>query len=118
MLSESLRGVVAQALMPRADGEGRVAVVEILVNTSAVANLIREGKTFQIHSSMQTGHVHGMTTFETSVNNLIREGVVSREDGNNFLGRRHAGKSQSGYANAAPLPPPERKRNAKPQPVN
>jgi twitching motility protein PilT len=101
MLSESLRGVVAQALLPRADGEGRVPVLEILVSTPAVANLIREGKTFQIHSSMQTGHVHGMMTFETSVHGLIQEGVVSREEGMEFLGRRHAGRAASGYSGTA-----------------
>jgi twitching motility protein PilT len=96
MLSESLRGVVAQALLPRADRAGRVPVVELLVNVPAVANLIREGKTFQIPSVMQTGRSQGMLTFEASVNDLIRKGLVSKEDGQSFLGRRHAGTS-SGY---------------------
>jgi twitching motility protein PilT len=95
MLSESLRGVVAQSLVPRADGNGRVAVVEVLVNIPAVANLIREGKTFQIHSSMQTGQVHGMITFESAMNDLVRRGIVSREDGHSFLTRRSAGKSSN-----------------------
>jgi twitching motility protein PilT len=95
MLSESLRGVVAQSLTKRADGNGRVAVVEVLVNIPAVANLIREGKTFQIHSSMQTGQVHGMITFEAAMNDLVRRGVVSREDGQSFLTRRSAGKSSN-----------------------
>src|SRR5215210_1988226 len=72
MLSESLRGVVAQALLPAADGEGRVPVVEILVNVPAIANLIREGKTFQIASAMQTKRSQGMVTFEHSVNDLVR----------------------------------------------
>jgi len=92
MLSESLRGVVAQSLVPRKDGKGRAAVVEILVNVPAVANLIREGKTFQIHSSMQTGQAHGMITFDTAINDLIRKGIVSREEGNSFLSRRSVGK--------------------------
>lgn len=95
MLSESLRGVVAQSLVPRADGNGRVAVVEVLVNIPAVANLIREGKTFQIHSSMQTGQVHGMITFEAAINDLVRKGIVSRDDGHSFLTRRTAGKSSN-----------------------
>jgi twitching motility protein PilT len=95
MLSESLRGVVAQSLVPRADGNGRVAVVEVLVNIPAVANLIREGKTFQIHSSMQTGQVHGMITFEAAINDLVRRGIVSRDDGHSFLARRSAGKSSN-----------------------
>jgi twitching motility protein PilT len=91
MLSESLRGVVAQALLPRADGEGRVPVVEVLVNVPAVANLIREGKTFQIASAMQTKRSQGMVTFDSSINDLIRRGMISRQDGMNFLGRRNAG---------------------------
>jgi len=60
MLSESLRGVVAQTLVPRADREGRVPVVEILVNMPSVANLIREGKSHQIANVMQAGRQHGM----------------------------------------------------------
>jgi len=95
MLSESLRGVVAQSLIPRADGNGRVAVVEVLVNIPAVANLIREGKTFQIQSSMQTGQVHGMITFESAINDLVRKGIVSREDGYSFLARRGAGRTSN-----------------------
>jgi twitching motility protein PilT len=100
MLSESLRGIVAQSLVPRADGNGRVAVVEVLVNLPAVANLIREGKTFQIHSSMQTGQVHGMITFESAINDLVRKGIVSREDGHSFLSRRSAGKSSNNLQRA------------------
>jgi twitching motility protein PilT len=97
MLSESLRGIVAQALLPTADGEGRVAVAEILVNVPAVANLIREGKTYQINSVMQTGRSHGMVTFEVAVNELVRTGVINRDVGNNFLARRSAGNGASKY---------------------
>src|SRR4029078_1402665 len=61
MLSESLKGVVAQTLL-RKKGGGRVAALEILVVTPAVANLIREGKTFQVPSLMQTGRGLGMVT--------------------------------------------------------
>ena len=93
MLSESLRGIIAQSLVRRADGEGRVPVVEVLVNVPAVANLIREGKTFQIHSSMQTGQVHGMTTFDNAIYEMIRKGVVSRQEGQDFLARRSVGKT-------------------------
>jgi twitching motility protein PilT len=95
MLSESLKGVVAQSLVSRGDGQGRVAVVEVLVNTPAVANLIREGKTFQISSSMQTGQAHGMVTFEAAMNDLVRKGIVSRQDGQSFLERRGVGKSKT-----------------------
>jgi len=96
MLSESLRGVVAQSLLPRADRVGRVPVVEILMNVAAVANLIREGKSHQIATVMQTGRAHGMVTFEAAIYDLIQQGLVSREDGHNFLRRRSAGKKYSG----------------------
>src|SRR5216684_7993905 len=92
MFSESLRGVVAQALLPRADHQGRIAVVEVLVNVPAVANLIREGKTHQIASVMQTGRAHGMVTFEGAVHDLIQRNLISQEDGASFLRRRVAGR--------------------------
>ena len=92
MLSESLRGVVAQSLLPRPDHQGRVPVVEILVNLPSVANLIREGKTHQITSAMQTGRAHGMLTFEMATQELVQKGLVSKEDGANFIRRRSAGK--------------------------
>lgn len=95
MLSESLRGVIAQSLLPRADGGGRVAAIEIMVNTKAVANLIREGKTFQIPSAMQTGKNQGMIPFETAIDNLVARGLLNKQVGNDFLGRSDA-------------PPPER----------
>jgi twitching motility protein PilT len=91
MLSESLRGIVAQALLPTADGEGRVPITEVLVNVPAVANLIREGKTHQINSVMQTGRSYGMVTFEGAVNELMRKGIVAKDVGNNFLSRRSIG---------------------------
>jgi twitching motility protein PilT len=96
MLSESLRGVVAQALLPRPDRQGRVPVVEIMINVPAIANLIREGKTHQINTVMQTGRAHGMMTFEAATHELISQGLVSREDGMSFLRRRTAGKQASG----------------------
>lgn len=96
MLSESLRGVVAQALLPRPDHQGRVPVVEILVNVPAVANLIREGKTHQIASVMQTGRAHGMMTFDGAVHDLIQKNLISKEDGLSFLRRRSAGKQLTG----------------------
>jgi twitching motility protein PilT len=100
MLSESLRGVVAQSLLPRPDHQGRVPVVEILVNVPAVANLIREGKTHQIASAMQTGRAHGMVTFEGAVHDLIQKNLISREDGLSFLRRRSAGKPLAGSSSS------------------
>ena len=101
MLSESLRGVVAQALLPRPDHQGRVPVVEILINVPAVANLIREGKTHQIASAMQTGRAHGMMTFEAAVQDLILKGLISKEDGASFLRRRSAGKQLTGTGSSS-----------------
>jgi len=93
MLSESLRGVIAQALLPRADQKGRVPVVEILVNIPAVGNLIREGKSHQIATMMQTGRAYGMITFEAAIQELAQKGLISNEEGASFLRRRAAGKS-------------------------
>jgi twitching motility protein PilT len=79
MLSVALQGVVAQQLLPTADGSGRVAAVEILVPTPAVRNLIREGKTHQIYSAIQTGGEHGMQTMDAALADLVRAGRISRD---------------------------------------
>lgn len=100
MLSESLRGVIAQSLLPRADGAGRVAAIEVMFNTKAVANLIREGKTFQIPSAMQTGRNQGMITFESCVESLISRGLVSRQTGLEFLGRGSEARQEHAAPNA------------------
>jgi twitching motility protein PilT len=75
MLAESLRGVVSQTLVRKKEG-GRVAAMEVLVVNSAVANMIREGKTFQIASAMQTGRTHGMQTINDALLDLVRAGIV------------------------------------------
>ena len=75
MLSESLRGVIAQTLCKKIGG-GRVAAYEILLGNSAVSNLIRERKTFQLFSLMQTGRAQGMVTLNDSLMDLIRRKVV------------------------------------------
>lgn len=86
MLAESLRGVVAQWLFSRADGQGRVAAFEILRNTKAISNLIREGKIHQIPSAMQTGSSQGMILFEKYIDDLVKKGKVSAQDAKTFLG--------------------------------
>jgi twitching motility protein PilT len=86
MLAESLRGVIAQTLLPRADNNGRVAVLEVLFNTKSIANLIREGKTFQIPSAMQTGKRDGMITYEGYVESLVVRGLVRKETAQEFSG--------------------------------
>ena len=103
MLSESLRGVVAQTLFSRADGQGRVAAYEILRNTKAVANLIRENKIHQIASTMQTGTSQGMIMFEKYIDDLVKMGKVSANDARSFLGKdtevtlaQNAGKTKAG----------------------
>lgn len=87
MLAESLRGVVAQTLFKRIDKPGRVAAYEVLKNTKAISNLIREGKMHQIYSSMQTGMNQGMITFDKYIEALVTKGLVSKADANTFLGK-------------------------------
>jgi twitching motility protein PilT len=77
MLSTSLRGVVSQQLLQKADQSGRVAALEILVNTSAVANLIRQGKLDQLENTMQSGAQFGMRTMDSSIQALFDQKLVS-----------------------------------------
>ena len=77
MLSTSLRGVISQQLLQRADGQGRVAALEILINTPASANLIRQGKLDQIETVMQSGGALGMRTMDMAIQQLFDQGLVS-----------------------------------------
>jgi len=79
MLSESLKGVIAQTLLPKKGG-GRVAALEVLIVTPAISNLIREGKTFQIPSAMQTGKNHGMVMLNDSLMEHVAAGRVEPID--------------------------------------
>ena len=79
-LSMVLAGVVTQELVPRIDGNGRVAATEIMVNTKAVGNLIKESKINQITAVLQAGKQHGMCTMNESLRTLYRRGIISRED--------------------------------------
>ena len=85
MLSESLRAVVSQRLVVRKDGAGRVPALEVLIVNKAVSNLMRENKTFQIRSILQTGAAQGMCLLDASLENLVKQGVITREEA-----RRHA----------------------------
>ena len=80
MVSESLRAVVSQRLVPRADGKGRTLALEVLVVNKAVGNLIREDKTFQIRSAMQTGVSQGMVLLDDALRDLVKKGVVTLEE--------------------------------------
>jgi twitching motility protein PilT len=79
LLADSLAGVVAQQLVPKADGAGRVAAHEILLGSGALASLIREGKTQQIGGYIQTGLADGMQPMDLSLEKLVRAGTVKPE---------------------------------------
>jgi twitching motility protein PilT len=77
MLSTSLRGVISQQLIQRADKRGRVAALEILINIPAVSNMIRQGKLDQLENAMQSGGAHGMRTMDSAVQELLDKGVIT-----------------------------------------
>ncbi len=79
-LSMVLLAILSQRLLPRADGEGRVLALEILKNNTAIANLIREGKTHQVYSAMETAQKDGMVTMDKAIKNLYLEGIISYEE--------------------------------------
>ena len=80
MVSESMRGIISQQLVPRADGAGRALAVEILMNTPAVANVIRESKTFMLPGIIQTGKKLGMKLMDDSLAELYRAGLISADE--------------------------------------
>lgn len=79
-LSATLKGVISQQLVPRADGRGRVAAREVMIVTPAISNLIREGKTHQIYGSIETGLKFGMHTLETSLAELVKDKLITLEN--------------------------------------
>jgi twitching motility protein PilT len=78
-LSVALQGIVTQQLLPTADGAGRVAACEVLLATPAIRNLIREGKTHQIYSSLQTGGSLGMQTMDAALATLVRSNKITQQ---------------------------------------
>ncbi len=78
-LAVALQGVVTQQLLPTADGAGRVVASEVMIPTPAVRNLIREGKTHQLYSVLQTGGSVGMQTMDASLAQLVRSGKITRQ---------------------------------------
>ncbi|HCW93364.1 MAG TPA: type IV pili twitching motility protein PilT, partial [Flexistipes sinusarabici] len=80
MLSESLKGVIAQQLLKKADGKGRVAALELLIVNSAIANLIREGKTFQIPSMIQTGKGDGMQLMDQAIMEFLMNKTITPQE--------------------------------------
>ncbi len=79
-LSTTLKGVVCQALLPRADGKGRVAVREVMVCNHAIGNLIREGKTHQLYTAIETGGKYGMISFDRHLTQMVAAGEIKLED--------------------------------------
>jgi twitching motility protein PilT len=80
MLSTSLRGVVSQQLIPKADKKGRVAALEILINTPAISNLIRQGKMDQLENGMQTGTASGMRLMDAAIQSLLDQRVITGKE--------------------------------------
>ena len=79
-LSTTLEGVIYQTLIPKRDGSGRVAAVEVMLATPAIRNLIREGKTYQMPNIIQTGGQHGMQTLDQALLELYRGQLISAEE--------------------------------------
>ena len=113
-LSIALQGVVTQQLIPTADGRSRVCACEVMVPTPAVRNLIREGKTHQLYSALQTGGQYGMQTMDAALADLVRAGALTArqaearsstpEELRRLLG---AGPSGDGLGAATPATPPK-----------
>ena len=80
MLAETLKGVVSQQLLVQADDQGRVAAAEVLIGTTALSNLIREGKTYQISSIIQTGRREGMQTMDQAILELLRAKRITPQE--------------------------------------
>jgi twitching motility protein PilT len=79
-LSTTLQGVLYQSLVPRSDGSGRIAAVEVMLSTAAIRNLIREGKTYQLLNIIQTGAQFGMQTLDQALLALCRNGIISKQE--------------------------------------
>jgi len=80
MLSESLRAIISQKLVVRADGSGMALAYELLMINVAAANLIRENRAYQLNSVMQTGRSKGMRSMDESLLDLVKRGVINRHD--------------------------------------
>jgi len=79
-LADALQGIIAQQLIPTIDGMSREVALEILINTPAVANLIRDNKTFQLPSIMQTSKQAGMQTMDQSLMDLVKQRKISPQE--------------------------------------
>jgi len=93
MLSESLRAVISQALLKKKGG-GRMAVHEIMVGVPAIRNLIREDKVAQMYSSIQTGATFGMQTLDQALLEVVKKGMVTREEAVTYAQNKASFKQQ------------------------
>jgi twitching motility protein PilT len=89
MVAESLRGVISHQLIPSADGSGRVLALEILTNTPAVANVIRENKTYMLPGIIQTGKKQGMRLMDDALIDLYQRGLISGEEAYERAEQKH-----------------------------
>src|SRR5436305_1843909 len=94
MVSESLRGIISQQLVPRADGQGRVLALETLTNTAAVANVIREAKTFMLPGIIQTGKKQGMQLMDDALVDLYNRRFIRAEEAITRADQRSEMKAQ------------------------
>src|SRR5690606_6761793 len=89
MLSESLRAVISQTLLKKIGG-GRVAAHEIMIGTPAIRNLIRENKIAQMYSAIQTGQQYGMQTLDQNLQDLLKKGLITKEDARSKAANKEA----------------------------
>ncbi|HEX9281340.1 MAG TPA: PilT/PilU family type 4a pilus ATPase [Candidatus Udaeobacter sp.] len=94
MVAESLRGVISHQLIPRQDGTGRVLALEILTNTPAVANVIREAKTYMLPGIIQTGKKQGMRLMDDALIDLYDRGLISAEEAHERAEQKHIVRQQ------------------------
>jgi twitching motility protein PilT len=80
MVSESLRGIISQQLIPKMDGSGMVAAYEVLIVNSAVANMIRKDEAHQLGTAMITGKANGMQVLDDSLRALAMQGIISQDE--------------------------------------
>jgi twitching motility protein PilT len=98
MVSESLRGIISQQLVPRADGKGRALAIEVLMNNPAVGNCIREAKTFMLPGIIQTGRKQGMKLMDESLRVLCATGVISSDEAVSRAEQKQEMKTMLGLA--------------------
>ncbi len=104
MLAESLMGVISQTLLKRKDGKGRVAAYEIMMVNHAISNLVREGKTFQIPSVIQTARREGMILMGQHIRELLQQGLITDDEAAQFLDEGQSKAKPAARPTARPTP--------------